>query len=93
MKTKLQQIIDGYGIKLKQLYQLIDNKSNSYDFETQFTEIHKEVGHDIFQELVGTIPKSKNDKITILTSFGKIDFPKTHPLAVAPGGFKISPYL
>ena len=93
MKTKLQQIIDGYGIKLKQLYQLIDNKSNSYDFETQFNRIHKEVGHDIFQVFVGTIPKSKNDKTTILTSFGKIDFPKTHPLATAPGGFKISPYL
>jgi hypothetical protein len=36
---------------------------------------------------------SKNDRMCLLTSVGEIRLNKTHPLAVSPGGFKISPYL
>ena len=43
--------------------------------------------------MVGDIPKSKNDRITLLTSLGDVCFPKNHSFAAAPGGFKISALL
>ncbi|GHT33158.1 hypothetical protein AGMMS49574_18210 [Bacteroidia bacterium] len=36
---------------------------------------------------------SKNDRMQLLTSVGEIILNKSHPLAVVPSGFKISPYL
>ena len=56
-------------------------------------DLLRNFGQSVFQALVGDIPKSKNDRITILTSLGDVCFPKKHPLATTPGGFKISPLL
>lgn len=53
----------------------------------------QEFGRSVFQSIVGDIPKSKNERITILTSMGYLCFPKNHPLATVPDGFKISPLL
>ena len=93
MKTNLELLFKEHRLKIEKLVESIDSKSTSYDFEKKFNSLHNELGHDVYQTLIGKVPKSKNQKITILTSMGKIDFPKTHPLATAPGGFKISPYL
>jgi hypothetical protein len=71
----------------------ISGFSTSYNYEAQFNTLHKEFGHAIYQGMVGEIPKSKNNRITILTSLGDVSFPKGHPLATSPGGFKISPYM
>lgn len=65
----------------------------SYEFEAEFNSLLKKFGGAIYQCMVGKIPKSKNDHVTILTSMGDICFPKSHPLATVPGGFKISPYM
>jgi hypothetical protein len=93
MKTKLVEIfavlIDG----LENLSKSCTEDSSSDQFESSFNDLIREFGQSVFQSIVGTIPKSKNDHITILTSFGDVCFPKTHPLSTAPGGFKISPYL
>jgi hypothetical protein len=43
--------------------------------------------------MVGGKKVSKNDRMCLLTSVGEIRMNKHHPLAVSPGGFKISAYL
>ncbi|MEI8204755.1 MAG: UPF0236 family protein [Bacteroidota bacterium] len=93
MNAKLGEIFDFYGNEFEKLITSPTNCGTSYEFENGFNLIMKELGQDVFQNLIGKVPKSKNEHTTILTSMGDINFPKSHPLASAPGGFKISPYL
>ena len=93
MTTKLAEIIANFTEELEDLSNNMYKESLSYQFEASLTDHLRTFGQSVFQTLVGDIPKSKNDRITILTSMGDVCFPKNHPLATAPGGFKISPYL
>ena len=93
MATKLEEIFDSYKTEFGILTKLSTTVHSSYEFEARFNETIKKLGQSIFQCIVGEVPKSKNEHITILTSMGDICFPKDHPLASAPSGFKISPYL
>ena len=93
MATNLNEIFADLASILEDLSKSINKDCSSYQFESSFHDIFKEFEHSVYQQLVGDIPKSKNDRITILTSVGHICLPKSHPLATAPGGFKISPYL
>ena len=93
MTTKLSEIFADVTKSLENLSSSIDKKSSSYLFEVKLTEILRNLGQSVFQTLVGEIPKSKNDRITLHTSMGYVCFHKSHPLATAPGGFKISPYM
>ena len=93
MATKLSEIFADVTKSLENLSSSIDKKSSSYLFEVKLTEILRNLEQSVFQTLVGEIPKSKNDRITLHTSMGYVCFHKSHPLATAPGGFKISPYM
>jgi hypothetical protein len=93
MGAKLEDLFEEYASKFEDLSKSISEVSTSYEFETEFNSLHRKFGHAIYQGMVGKIPKSKNDRTTILTSMGDVNFPKSHPLATAPGGFKISPYM
>jgi len=93
MTTKLNEIFAVLAESLEDLSDNIDKESSSYQFEATFNDLLRNFGQSIFQSVIGDIPKSKNDRITILTSMGDVCFPKNHPLATAPGGFKISPYM
>ena len=93
MTTNLNEIFTVLAESLEDLSKGITKDSSSYQFEDSLNIVLQEFGQLVFQSLVGNIPKSKNDRITILTSKGNVCFPKSHPLAIAPGGFKISPYL
>lgn len=93
MKTNLEDLFDEYIDKLEDLTKNILVGTTSYEFEAQFKLLHNEFGQAIYQDIVGKVPKSKNDRTVILTSMGDICFPKGHLLATAPGGFKISPYM
>lgn len=93
MGTNLEDLLEEYVGKLKDLSKSIEEVSSSYEFENRFNLLHKELGHKIYQTMAGKVPKSKNNRTTILTSLGDISFPKNHPLATAPAGFKISPYM
>lgn len=93
MSTNLEEIFDVYTHEFEDLSKTILNNTTSYEFEDKFNRLFKKFGQSIYQGMIGKIPKSKNDKTTILTSMGDICYPKIHPLATAPGGFKISPYL
>ncbi len=93
MGTNLEDLFDEYGSKFEDLSKIISEVGRSYEFEAAFHSLLKKFGGAIYQGMVGKIPKSKNDRITILTSMGDICFPKSHPLARVPGGFKISPHM
>ena len=93
MTTKLNEIFTVLVEALEDLSNNIDKESSSYQFEATFNDLLRNFGQSIFQSVVGIIPKSKNDRITIFTSMGDVCFHKNHPLATAPGGFKISPYM
>jgi len=92
MKANLQEIFDEYAKKFEDLFDNIMD-TTSYEHEDKFNILFKKFGHAVYQSMLGKVPKSKNEQITILTSMGDITFPKRHPLATAPGGFKISPYM
>jgi hypothetical protein len=93
MTTNLNEIFTVLAESLEDLSKGITKDSSSYQFEASLNILLQKFGQLVFQSLVGNIPKSKNDRVTILTSMGNICFSKNHPLATAPGGFKISPYL
>ncbi|MDP3914723.1 MAG: hypothetical protein Q8R96_13405 [Bacteroidota bacterium] len=93
MSTKLDEIFVSFAEALEDLSKTISNDSSSYKFESSFNNLIRDFGQSVFQSIIGNIPKSKNDRTTILTSMGDVCFPKSHPLATAPGGFKISPYM
>lgn len=89
MTTKLDEIF----VVLAGALEDLSTKDSFYEFEASFNSLIHDLGHSLLQCIIGDIPKSKNDRITILTSMGDVCFPKNHPLASAPGGFKISPYM
>jgi len=93
METKLEEIFKIYIGKFEDLLKKIQNETSSYEFEKEFNILHKKFGQKIYQGMVGKVPKSKNEQITILTSMGDVTFAKGHPLAVTPGRFKISAYV
>lgn len=93
MTTKLNEIFTVLVESLEDLSNSIDKESSSYQFEATFNDLLRNFSQSVFQSVVGNIPKSKNDRVTILTSAGDVCFHKNHPLATAPGGFKISPYM
>ena len=93
MATKLDEIIESFTEALEDLSKTISNDSSGYEFESSVNELVRNFGQSVFQSVAGNKPKSKNDRITILTSLGEVCFPKSHPLATAPGGFKIGSYM
>jgi hypothetical protein len=93
MGTNLEEIFNEYVIEFENLSKNVKEFSTSYEFEADFNSLLKEFGQAVYQGIIGKVPKSKNERTTILTSMGSVSFPKCHPLATAPGGFKISPYM
>jgi len=93
MATNLNEIFASFAERLEDLSCTISKDSSSYEFEVRFNDLIRNLSQSLFQSMVGNIPKSKNSRITILTSVGNVCFPKSHALATAPGGFKISPFM
>jgi hypothetical protein len=79
--------------KFIKLSAIINAETSSYDFEELFLKKLREFGHNLYQEMFGGGKVPKNDRMQLLTSVGEIIVNKSHPLAVSPGGFKISPLL
>jgi len=67
---------------------------NAYDYENRFREITDKYDRKLFQASMGKIPRSKNEKKNIQTSFGNVNvIKKGHSMSQTPMGFKISPVL
>ena len=87
MTAKLAEIFAIFAEELKDLSNQMDKESMSYQFEASLTDRLRNFGQSVFQTLVGDIPKSKNDRITILDKHGRCMFSKkaftgSHPWRV-----------
>jgi hypothetical protein len=92
-QAKIMEIFEKAAKKIIALQMSITSQTNSYDFEKSFREEMTILGHSTYQEIVGGDEVNKNERMKLSTSFGEISLKKGHPLAVAPGGIKVSPYL
>jgi hypothetical protein len=91
--AKIVKIFENAAKEFIDMQKSISKSTNSYEFEKQFKKKIHQFGQIVFQEMIGEEKVNKNDRIKQFTSFGEITMNKRHPLAVLPGGFKISPYL
>jgi len=91
--AKIMEIFDTAAKKCIALQTSINAHTNSYDFEKSFRAEIVSLGQSVYQEIVGGCEVNKNDRMKLQTTFGEISLRKGHPLAVSPGGFKISAYL
>jgi hypothetical protein len=72
MTTKLAEIIANFTEEMEDLSNNMYKESLSYQFEASLTDQLRTFGQLVFQTLVGDIPESKNDRITILRSMGDV---------------------
>jgi len=81
--------------KYIEIFSQMDSQTKSYDFEKEMQDYVHSFGREVYQLSLSPTEKHipKNDKMELLTSFGEVTLRKSHPLAVAPSGYKISPYL
>ena len=76
MITKLAEI---FAIFAEELEDLSTKDSLSYEFEASFNILIHEFGHSVLQSIVEDIPKSKNDRVTILDKPGLCMFSQKAP--------------
>ena len=72
MTTKLAEIFAIFAEELEDLSNQMDKESMNYQFEASLNDRLRNFGQSVFQTLVRDIPKSKNDRITILTSMDDV---------------------
>ena len=91
--TKIMEIFETAAKNCIALQASINAHTNSYEFEKSLREEILKLGQSAYQEIVGGVEVNKNTRMKLQTGFGEITLKKGHPLAVSPGGFKISAYL
>jgi len=92
-RGKIMEIFEKAAKKCIALQSSINSNTNSYDFEKSFKKEMIRLEQTVYQEVVGRTDINKNERMKLMTGFGEIVLEKGHPLAVSPGGFKISAYL
>ena len=92
-EAKIIEIFENAAKNCISLQASINDQTNSYDFEKSFKKAMSDLEHSVYQSIVGGCDVNKNNRVQLQTSFGEIIMKKGHPLAVSPGGFKVSPYL
>jgi hypothetical protein len=48
--------------KIEELQAILDNQESAYDYEKAFDKKWAEIGHTVFQESLGDLPKDRNKK-------------------------------
>jgi hypothetical protein len=91
--AKINEIFEKSAKKIVSLQSSLNEDTNSYDFEKTFREEMAQLSQLLYQEIAGGVKTGKNNRMKLMTSLGEIELKKGHPLAVSPGGFKISSYL
>jgi len=92
-EAKIIELFENAAKKCIALQGSINTATNSYDIEKAFRDEIVSLGQSVYQEIAGGGSVNKNERMKLMTSFGSIIMKKGHPLAVSPGGFKISSYL
>jgi hypothetical protein len=90
--TKLQKIAKDMANELGKFSENYQ-ESDAYTFETGAYELITKFSNQLFQGMVGEIPKGENSKVKIATTLGEIVVKKGHPMSTRPMGFQISPRL
>ena len=62
----------------------------AYSFDESYVKFMDEIGHQMFQEIVGH--EKDGRKKVVNTRFGQLFIPKSHVLCRTPLGFKMTPY-
>lgn len=70
-----------------------NSRQNAYNFEKGIVKILSKVNNQLFQAVLGDIPKGENSRVKIKTTLGEVVVPKSHPMSTRPMGFQISPCL
>ena len=70
-----ETILSEMNEELKQ-FSKTSNELNGYQYEKQFKEITDRYNRTLFEASQGKIPKSKNSKHKVQTSFGEIEVKK-----------------
>jgi hypothetical protein len=86
-------IFENAAKKFIELGSKINEATNSYDFEKAFKSEMSIFSQSVYQSIIGDCEVDKNNRMKLMTSLGEVVLNKSHPLAVSPGGFKISAYL
>jgi hypothetical protein len=86
-EAKIRKIFEERAATFIKMYLQIDERTSAYNFEESYRKAMSSFSHDLYQEIIGEEAVSKNERMQLLTSVGEITMCKTHPLAVAPGGF------
>jgi hypothetical protein len=89
----IEILFENEKTKFIEMRKTITETTNSYDFEKEFRQEIQKFGQKLYQAIVGEKKVNKNERVKQMTSFGEITMKKSNPLAISPGGFKISPYL
>jgi len=84
MRTKLAEIFAIFAEELEDLSNQMDKESMNYQFEASLNDRLRNFGQSVFQTLVGDIPKSKNDRVTILDKPGLCMFSQKAPTGSHP---------
>lgn len=92
METKLQTIAKEMAIELEYFSKDYQD-SDAYTYETGAYELISNFSNQLFQAMMGEIPKGENSKVKIATTLGEIVVKKGHPMSTRPMGFQISPRL
>lgn len=79
--------------RLELWYNSQEDQTDGYEYERSFVELWRRLGQEVLQESMGDLPRSRNQKKKIKTTFGWIESPKTHLMSETAHGFQMSRYL
>jgi len=62
MKTSKEELLAAFTKKIEEWEKNPERMQSGYDYERTFVEMWQSLGKDVFQDSIGTIPKSRNSK-------------------------------
>lgn len=62
MKTTNKELLAAFAKKIEEWEKNPERMQSGYDYEKTFVEMWQSLGKDVFQNSIGTLPKSRNGK-------------------------------
>jgi hypothetical protein len=87
-----QKIADMVKKEVSAWFSNPENKKDGYEYEKTFVECWRSVGQKVFQESMGKMPGSKNEK-KLKTSLGDVVIANKHKVSQSANNFRITSYL
>lgn len=67
--------------------------TNGYEYEKTFVECWRSAGQKVFQESLGRVPKSKNQRKKLKSSLGEVMIANKHRIGKMANNFRMTSYL